>query len=485
VRRALLCALAVALAAPALALAFANTEPLAGDQWYLDQDMAWSYWSDLPALAPVKVAVIDSGLDYGHPEFAGRIAAGRSFIAGSSWKHDTDGHGTFVAGVIAADPTNGQGIAGLAFNARLLIAKVVSPDGSGVYLPGEVAAIMWAVKEGAQVINLSLGGVRDPQDTRLDSFSPAEQKAIDYAVSKGVVIVAAAGNGTESPAMPWSFADYPAALPHVLGVAALRQNGTVPDYSNRDPVFVDIAAPGDGIVSTVPRNLVDATQPTCADTPYSTCGPPEFRDAIGTSFAAPQVAAAAALLLGADPRLSPDQVVWLLERSARDVNASTGCGACPAGRDSLTGWGRLDVRAALTLLKAGTGLPRPDALEPNDDAGASAHPYGVPRTIAASLDHWDDPVDVYSVALRQGRRLYVRLSASKRGVVGLSLWSPDTQHVVGTAVAASDRLAGSVAVGGQQRLTFLAPRTGRYFVVARLLPKARTRADYTLSLATK
>src|SRR5205814_10717523 len=92
----LLLAAAAALLLPALAVAFSNTEPLAAEQWYLTQDQAWSYWTTQPTLATVKVAVIDSGIDYGHPEFAGRILAGRSFVGGS-WKRDTDGHGTFVA----------------------------------------------------------------------------------------------------------------------------------------------------------------------------------------------------------------------------------------------------------------------------------------------------------------------------------------------------------------------------------------------------
>jgi subtilisin family serine protease len=484
VTRSILCALAAALAAPALALAFANTEPLAPQQWYLDQDRAWSFWPDTPALAPVKVAVIDSGIDYGHPEFAGRVVAGRSFVGGS-WKRDTDGHGTFVAGLIAADPANGQGIAGLAFNAQLLIAKVVSPDGSGVYLPGEVQAIRWAVNEGAQVINLSLGGARDPVDPRLDSFSPAERDAVEYAVSKGVVVVAAAGNGTGMASIPWAYADYPAALPHVLGVAALRQNGSVPDYSNRDPVFVDLAAPGDAIVSTVPRNLVDATQPNCAGTPYSTCGPPEFRDAIGTSFAAPQVTAAAALLLGVDPKLSADQVVWLLERSARDVNTGTGCHNCVAGRDGLTGWGRLDVQGALTLLRAGAGLPAPDLDEPNDEAGTAAHAFGPPRTISASLDYWDDPIDVYSIRLVKGRHLYARLSPSSRGAAGLTLWGPGTSRVEGASVVASDRLETATGVGGQKRLALLARETGTYYLEVTFVPRARTRLTYRLAVATR
>src|SRR5207247_8509331 len=90
VTKPLLWAVAAALVVPALAVAFGNTEPLAGDQWYLNQDRAWSYWPAQPSLAPVKVAVVDSGIDYGHPEFAGRILAGRSFVGGS-WKHDSDG----------------------------------------------------------------------------------------------------------------------------------------------------------------------------------------------------------------------------------------------------------------------------------------------------------------------------------------------------------------------------------------------------------
>jgi hypothetical protein len=284
--------------------------------------------------------------------------------------------------------------------------------------------------------------------------------------------------------MPWPFADYPAALPHVLGVSALRQNGSVPDYSNRDKVFVDIAAPGDAIVSTVPRNLVDATRPNCADQPYSMCGPAEFRDAIGTSFAVPQVSAAAALLLGQDPKLTADQVVWVLERSARDVNAATGCTRCPAGRDSLTGWGRLDVQAALRMLKTGVQLPRPDLYEPNDNAGKLAHPFGPPRTIGASLDYWDDPIDVYSIKLRKGLHVYIRLSTSVRRAIGLVLWNPGTPSVEGEAAVPPDRAATAVAVGGQQRLAYLVPKTGTYYVEVRFVPPAQGRLTYTLSVAT-
>jgi subtilisin family serine protease len=186
-----------------------------------------------------------------------------------------------------------------------VIAKAANADGT-VSLKGEVAAIRWAADQGARVINLSLGGVRDPLNLRLDLYSPLEQAAVDYAYAKGAVIVAAVGNGTQSPATPWPFAHYPAALPHVIGVSALRRDGTVPAYSNRDTVYNDLAAPGDQIFSTIPRNLL-SSDPSCAGEAYSDCGPREFRGAIGTSFAAPQVAAAAALLIGQDPKLTPQQ----------------------------------------------------------------------------------------------------------------------------------------------------------------------------------
>ena len=161
-----------------------------------------------------------------------------------SWRRDTEGHGTFVAGILAASPFNDVGIAGIGFNVQLLIGKVVEPD--GVSPEAEARAITWAVDKGAQVINLSLGGQRDPDDEALDTFSPPERDAIAYATSKGVVVVSAVGNGDEAPAKPWRFADWPSALPHVIGVGALRPDGSVPAFSNRDPLFVDLAAPGDG-----------------------------------------------------------------------------------------------------------------------------------------------------------------------------------------------------------------------------------------------
>jgi hypothetical protein len=293
------------------------------------------------------------------------------------------------------------------------------------------------------------------------------------------------GNGPQSPKAPWNYAHYPAALPHVIGVSALREDGSVPDYSNRDAVYNDIAAPGDEILSTIPRPLVDATRPGCANHPYSDCGPFEFRDAIGTSFAAPQVSAAAALLLGQDPSLTPDQVSWLLERTADDENAESGCKSCPLGRDAFTGWGRLDVFAALTQLASGQPLPPPDALEPNDDAGPWAHPFGPPRTITATLDYWDDQIDVYAVRLRAGERVFARLSPPSRAATKLVLWKPQTQRVEGLRVPLSFRAAQSARVGTQERLAYTAPSAGTYYLEAKLVAPTQDPVQYRLAVSTR
>jgi hypothetical protein len=481
VRRLLLAATVLAaLVGASTAAAFDNTEPLAAKQWYLTRDSAWDFWDTPPNLATVKVAVIDSGVDGGHPDLEGRIVAARSFVGGSPYRDD-DGHGTFVAGEIAANPFNGIGIAGMAFNARLIVAKVVEPDGT-VSLAAEVAAIRWAVNQGARVINLSLGGVRDPLDPELDTYSPLEQAAVEYAYSKGAVVVAAVGNGPQSPATPWNFAHYPAALPHVIGVSAMREDGSIPAFSNRDAVYNDIAAPGDNIFSTIPRDLADPP-PACEDGPYSDCGPFEFRDAIGTSFAAPQVSAAAALLLGVDPRLTPDQVSWLLERGADDLTSTNGCAQCTPGHDMYSGFGNLDVFSSLTMLTDGTKLPPPDHYEPNDEAGPWSHALPpLPRTIAASLDFWDDNVDVYHVYLKRGQRLYARLTPQTRATIKLALWSPGTTEVEGLRVDLKRRVAESRSVRMQARFAYRAPVTGTYYIQAKLVTRALDPVQYRLSL---
>ena len=154
--RLLLPVLAVAaLVAAVPAAAFVPADPLAPKQWYLDEDHAFDAWATPPAdLAPVKVAVVDSGIDATLPDFAGRIAAAQSFVGGSPLT-DTEGHGTFVAGVIAAN-LDTQGIVGMAYSAQLLIAKVVTADGR---IPLEASG------------NMTLERVREVAATGVDLIS--------------------------------------------------------------------------------------------------------------------------------------------------------------------------------------------------------------------------------------------------------------------------------------------------------------------------
>jgi subtilisin family serine protease len=457
----LVAAAALAVAAPAAA--FTPSDPLAPKQWYLVDDHAFDAWpSAPPAPAPVKVAIVDSGVDCSLPDFQGQIVEKRSFVGGDPCL-DTEGHGTFVAGEIAAK-LDTQGIVGIAYSAQLLVAKVVSPEGT-IPLTAEAAAIRWAVDNGARVINLSLGGLRDPENPNRDTYSALEASAIAYAYSKGAVLVAAVGNGDEAPREPWPYASYPAALPHVIGVSALTRSGNVPDFSNRDPVFNDLAAPGVGLLSTFPSALTEQ-RPTCVDQGFSDCGTDDYRNPEGTSFAAPQVAAAAAVLFATKPSLTNSQVAFLLERAADDVNATNGCPKCGLQRDSLTGWGRLDVAKAVEAI-AGP-LPPPDRFETNDDAGTDAWTvWGKRDTVRATLDYWDDPVDVYRILLAAHEHVAAAVDAEwENANVGLELWRPETIHV--DRPGSARLLARHSAVpGASQRISFTAPRRGWYYLEVR------------------
>ena len=453
-------------------LEFAPTDPLASRQWYLLQDRAFDFWPDVPLLPPVKVAIVDSGIDVTHPDLASRVLLTRSFVGGSV--ADLQGHGTFVAGEIAAALNNGEGIAGIAFPAQLIVAKVVHADGT-ISLEAEASAIRWAVDAGARVVNLSLGGLRDPRNPSRDTYSPLEAAAVDYAAAKGAVLVAAVGNSDQAPVSPWPFASYPAALPHVVGVSSVGRDGSVSSFSDRDTIYNDIAAPGEDMFSTLPRALT-RDNATCVDQGYSDCGPEDYRRAQGTSFAAPQVAAAAALLLAQKTDLKANQVTTILERSAVDLNASTGCPGCPALRDSFSGWGRLDIAAALTALTK--TLPAADRYETNDDVAAHethlAHARG---KLTAAVDYWDDQTDVYPVDLVARRRVTISLS----GAAGLrlKLWSPQTQSVFGASRTL--QVARSTVTGARQRLSYAVPagKGGRYYLQVRIVRPGAT--GYTLS----
>lgn len=462
-RRALvLGVLAATLLAPAAAAAVTlPNDPLAQRQWYLGRDRALDIFDAAKQLFPVRVAVIDSGIDGGHPELRGRIVASRSFVGGSA--ADQLGHGTFVAGEIAAIADNGAGIAGLAPPARLLIAKVVRDDGT-ISPRAEARAIRWAVRQHARVINLSLGSTRNPGNPGTDGFSWAERRAIEFAVRSGVLVVAAAGNGDDAPTKPWPYASYPAAFPHVLGVAAYGRSGRVPMFSNRDDQFVDLAAPGMDIVSLFPRPLT-RTYADCADQGYSPCGTKEYRHADGTSFSSPQVAAAAALLLGEIPALRADQVGEILKVTAADATPANGCDECTPGPDPLTGFGRLDIGSALDSLTAGP--PPADRLEPNDDTGSHAALVDGKLSTRATLDWWDDPTDVYRVHLDRGQGISVVVRAGSKLDPSLILWKPGLDRL---ADARSDlRARRSIhGPGVPERIAYRAHRSGWYYVQVKL-----------------
>jgi hypothetical protein len=250
----------------------------------------------------------------------------------------------------------------------------------------------------------------------------------------------------------------------VLGVAAYGRSGNVPAFSNRDKQFVDIAAPGTSMFSLFPRNLT-AKFTGCVDQGYSNCGTMDFRPADGTSFASPQVAAAAALLFGEVPSLRPDQVSRILKETADDATPANGCVDCTVGVDALTGHGRLNVDDALTALQ--NPSPPADRLEPNDDAGDEAAIVATPRAFTATLDWYDDPNDVYKIHLDKGERLSVVVHEGDKVDPSLFLWKPGLTSL---AAATSDlRARRSIhGPGIPERIRYRAPREGWYYVQVKL-----------------
>lgn len=256
------------------------------------------------------VAVLDTGVDAGHPDLAGHLLPGYNTFNTALPPTDGEGHGTAVTGIIAAGTGNGIGIAGVAWNAKVRPIKVLDDTGSGSDA-NLINGINWAVKNGARVINMSLGGEGD---------NPILHTAIKNAVANGVVLVAAAGNSGSSAL------NYPAAYPEVLSVAATNTNGVLTSFSTYGDT-VDLAAPGYDITSLAPR----------AQTPpgYE----PYWIGLAGTSFSSPIVAGVAALVRNKWPSYTPAQVMARLKATARDAG--------PRGTDPYYGAGILDAYYAL------------------------------------------------------------------------------------------------------------------------------------------
>ena len=232
---------------------------------------------------------------------------------------DGNGHGTHVTGIAVAETNNAAGVAGVSWGARAMIVKVLDESGDGYYY--DIAAgIVYAADNGAKVINLSLGG---------QSSSQLLQDAVNYAYGKGALVVAATGNSGGAVL-------YPAACQNVMAVAATDTNDQRASFSNQGPE-VDIAAPGDSIISTWPL-------------PYL------YYYKRGTSMATPHVSAAAALLWSWRPDWSNGQIQERLQSQADDVNSDL-----YPGHDSYLGWGRLNLYRVLAGLPPGP-TPTPTAL---------------------------------------------------------------------------------------------------------------------------
>jgi subtilisin family serine protease len=281
-------------------------------------------WAILKGSSAVTVAVIDSGVDYTQPDLAPNYAGGDDFVFGDGDPMDDHGHGTHVAGTIAAamdnptgSPGQPEGVVGVAPNARILAYKVCRSDGSCDDFAIQ-QAIARAITDGANIINMSLGE---------SEYSQSLNDAVQDAWNAGLVIVAGAGNdGTTAPF-------YPAAFDNVISVAAFDEDHRRPSFSNYGN-WVDISAPGNVIMSTYLASGCGIST-TPGDTGCYTWN-------TGTSMATPHVSGAAALVWSRSDVTSNSQVVDIL------LNSADGKGVAPGRLDSWTIHGGLNLHDAIS-----------------------------------------------------------------------------------------------------------------------------------------
>ena len=330
-----------------------STEPAVRDLYWLGIPYEWQYTathadqvaeSVLRAAAGVTIAVIDTGIDVSQPDIAAKAPEVYSVVHPRNRRDARDyyGHGTFVASLAAGSVTNGEGIAGFGGDAKLLVVQVANDDG-WINDVDEAAGIVYAVKRGARIINLSLGGTER---------SKLETRAVRYAQRHGVLFVAAAGNEFHlgNPV------EYPAALLQRpgsrghggsgLSVGASTLKGARASFSNTGS-YISLAAPGDNVFA----DLSGYSDWSPAPLPGSRAGLYGFSS--GTSFAAPEVAGAAALVWAANPGLKARQVATILKRTA------SGNGTW----NRKLGFGAIDVAAAVELApKIGPAVPAAEKL---------------------------------------------------------------------------------------------------------------------------
>jgi hypothetical protein len=271
-------------------------------QWNLPEIATETGWNVSKGSTDVIVAVVDTGVQSDHPDLQGRLVKGMNIVDPSSPPEDDVGHGTHVAGIIAAQVNNNEGVAGLTWFTKIMPVKVLDSTGAGSTY-SVAKGIIWATDNGANIINMSLG-----------NYAEAEflHDALKYAYEHGVILVAASGNdNTDRPG-------YPAAYPEVFAVSATDADESRADYSNYGD-YIDVVAPGTSIPSTYPGSRYAALS--------------------GTSMASPHVAALASLVCAVNPDLTNEEVMELLRQTAKDLG--------PSGKDNDFGYGQIDVRSAL------------------------------------------------------------------------------------------------------------------------------------------
>lgn len=311
------------------AIDFKPNDPSVKDQYHLSKINAFSAW-DLSLGSGVTVAVLDTGVDLNHPDLKANLVKGYDAIAKNNNPKDMNGHGTHVAGIIAAVTNNRQGVAGVAPGAKIMPVKVLGENGGGD-LGSIIDGIQWATDNGAQVINMSLGGPIE---------SPSWAAAVKYAARKNVVVVAAMGNERDQG----NPKNQPAATPGVIAVGATDPNDKITEFSSYGE-WISVSAPGYAIKSTFPTYSCETYKAYKQNPEFF---PPETKISLryasvsGTSQAAPVVAGLVALMKAKNPQLTPAQTRQILMKTAVDLGKK--------GFDEDYGAGRVDAAKALKAL---------------------------------------------------------------------------------------------------------------------------------------
>ncbi|WP_405954474.1 type VII secretion-associated serine protease mycosin [Streptomyces phaeochromogenes] len=327
--------LVVGLMAAAIALlpaTAAHADGIRAKQWALDAMHTQQAWQTTKGKG-ITVAVLDTGVDDEHPDLEGNVLTGKDMVGFGAGRGDRPWarHGTAMAGIIAGHghgADDADGVMGIAPEAKILPVRVILEDGDSARgkarnTRGNALAegIRWAADHDADVINLSLG-----DDSKSAHPEASEDAAVQYALKKGAVVVASAGNGGEKG----DHISYPAAYPGVIAATAVDRYGTRASFSTRR-WYATVSAPGVDVVIADPDR--------------------KYYEGWGTSAASAFVSGAVALIKAAHPGLSPAQIKQLLEDTARD--APTG------GRDDSRGFGFVDPAAAI---KEGADL-KPEGLK--------------------------------------------------------------------------------------------------------------------------